>query len=68
MDHIIYRDYAEDRRFFIYCSLATVKICCKGGHPRHIQLSFYPTGYCPLLLPSYSVFEAGKSGLLHLSP
>ena len=28
MDHITYRDYIENRRSFIYCSLATVYYHC----------------------------------------
>ena len=36
---VIYRDYIVNRRFFIYCSLACVEVCC----PRDTTLASWPS-------------------------
>ena len=41
VDHIIYRDYIVNRRFFIYCSLATVRSCVRPKRHIPAELSLY---------------------------
>ena len=41
VDHVIYRDYIVNRRFFIYCSLATTTI---ESHDQQLFLDCVPCG------------------------